>query len=165
MFGLDDVNWSKWEAIGTFFTGCVALFIALLPQILRWRDRPKIDLNEGGDYFPDYRLGFTITNNGRTTAKNVNVKLEKVIQDGTNKLRKYERFSICDTIEMLQYKDWKPIFFIQVVRDSLFMQEFNIVRKDTIIELLITGDNFKTFPESFKFIDNSEYDKVKLIKI
>ena len=163
--------------------GFVALFVAFLPQIFRWRDRPKINLehlNKEGYFkrFPDkYWLFLTIINNGRTTAKNVNVKIEKIIQDGTNQLAKNVHYSVSDTIEMLQYKDWKSIFFIEVKREGLiktptsigesdFINIANINvpfwRKDTVIELLITGDNYKASTKSFKFVDNSEYDKVRL---
>lgn len=175
---LDDaVFWSMMEALGTIATAIIALMLAGSRWILDYLNRPKLSLDVVEDVVlpigPESELfrnlDILIKNNGRLTAKNVNVKVIKVEFPSNNEIIENLEPSVLKSTS-LQWEDYCSFGLIGLgipLGDMMIINpitKWEIERKDCIITLLITGDNFKGFHKVFKYYDSDDIYQAKLLK-
>lgn len=139
----------------------------------RYRNKPKIILEHftnNGYIIKDKdwcQINLGIKNKGTITAKNINVKIESIIQDNTNKIPKSNIFLHLITIEKLQSEDYTFIPIIIVTRDNDLIEiprhRFKFERKNFDITFFVTGDNIISFRKSFEYIDSTDHNKVKFL--
>ncbi len=169
----NDCYWAMWEAIGTLLAVFVALFLASFRELKEFLDRPKIEIDKNGIFREragSLFLSLRTINKGRTTAQNVNFKIESITQNNSDVLVS----GIDKRIETginLNLQNGNPHFlplfeFLDnrelrcLIADTIYLEN-----KSYLVKILVTGDNIKPMQKTFKYIHSSEIKKIKLTMI
>ncbi len=179
--------WAMLEAVGTILAVCVALFFGLREDIRRLRSRPKISV----DYRDEFktieenscRMPLKISNEGRTAAFNVRLKILEVIQNGVNFVAHSSRMFLFD-VDSLPSGDFSVqnfLMFSKATRAQTEGKEMRVYtfsgretpgytgqyisKADTMFKLIVSGDNIVSQQLTFEFRDSDDYLEMTLVKI
>ncbi len=168
------IFWNMMEALATFAATTVALLLAYYSISEKNRNRPKIKI----EYNEEIRiadkdwcqLGIKIVNNGKLTAKNINIRIDKIMQNGYNIIPKQNVYLHLISIPALQngYSNYIPI--LQAVKDQDVvtfprMSQIRAKRDTFTIHFLITGDNISVIKKTYKFINSTDHNKITFEEI
>ena len=181
------VYWAMIEAIGTIFAASVALFFGLREDIRRWYNRPKLNV----EYFDEFksieenscRMPLKISNEGRTAAFNVRLKILEVKQNGVNFVDHSSRMFLFD-VDSLPSGDFSVQNFLMFSKATRAQTEGKAMRvytfsgretpgytgqyiskQDTIFKLIVSGDNIVSQQLTFEFRDSDDYLEMTLEKM
>lgn len=181
----DAVFWQMVEAIGTILAFVLAFSFGLGGKITSFRNRPKVklDFKDEENYVVRnikdrvIEIRLKIVNNGLTTAKRTNVKLESVIQGEMNVLKRAPHensFKLHISDEDLQNGEYKFLDLITkrgaVIEGRKKIELFTksdqkIDEHDTVFNIIVTGDNFPAFKKSFKYEHNEDVREAKFYEL
>jgi hypothetical protein len=163
-----EIDWVMWQAIGTVAAASFALIFSLRDVITRWRNRPKVVLEKqvtSDRTFIQYNL--KITNKGNTTARNINVKIESIIQDNKQIRSGSFPYQINNAIQ-LQSEEYGFLRLLMVSQNPNSMEigreGWYIDRQDSTFNILVTGDNISAIRYSYRYVNAIELSQVKLVK-
>lgn len=181
------VYWAMIEAIGTIFAASVALFFGLREDIRRWYNRPKLNV----EYLDEFksveenscRMPLKISNEGRTAAFNVRLKILEVIQNGVNFVSHSSRMFLID-VDSLPSGDFSVQNFLMFSKGARAQDEGKAMRvytfsgretpgytgqyipkQDTTFKLIVSGDNIVSQQMTFEFRDSDELSEMSLEKL
>ena len=172
------IFWGMLEAIGTISASILALYFGYRSISEYRRNRPKLEIEHNlpeliivHENFHQFML--RIKNSGATTALNVNIKVNEVIQDVENILKPPDRILVFynKNIQNGDFIDFNLFFMPKTGGVEIFYHSpgntgrKRYERKDTFVKILITGDNFSSLSYSYKLISVLDDSKISLIKI
>lgn len=171
------IDWNMVEAIGSIGAVVVALALVISGSFIKWWRRPRITIEictapveiEYPEYpGKDHRL--RIRNKGRTTAKNVTVKIKEIIYKDP-KAKDQNLYFLSPSLvenESLQWEDYHSFTALLTddVYDALLVpgKKMEFLRADCSVTFLITGDNFHGFESKWDYIDSNNLFEVELRK-
>ena len=167
------IFWNMMEAFATFAATTVALLLAYYSISEKERNRPKIKieyLEESRVEDPDWcQLGINIVNNGKLTAKNINIRIEKIMQNGDNLIPYESRYMNLRSILALQNGEYRSIAILHAHKNHTvvtFVKSQIKAKRDTfIIHFLITGDNIPAVKKTYKFINSTDHNKISFEEV
>jgi len=167
------INWDMLESATTFLAVMLALLFGLRDVIDRRRNRPQITLEHRNE--PPYvnsdeglkQLNLKTTNKGRVTAKNLNLRIQKITQNGKSVNPEKFPLDIYGEIQSLRSGDSVFVPLVEVTRKDADWMEipnsgFRFRRADTEIYVLVVGENVVGLRKSFRFVNSSDLSKVRL---
>lgn len=167
------IDWDMLKSATTFLAVMLALLFGLRDVIDRRGNRPQMTLDHRNE--PPYvksdedlqQLNLKITNKGRVTAKNLNLRIQRITQNGISV--NPERFPLDLNREVPSLRSGDSVFIPLVEvsrRDADWMEVpnsgFRFRRADSDVDLLLVGDNIVGLRKSFRFVNSSDLSKVRL---
>jgi len=144
----------------------VALFLGLRADFRMWQNRPKIVLEQEASRDRTHcQFNLKIINKGKTTARDINVKIESILQD-SEPIRSGSFPYPINTAIHLQSEEYSVIRLLLVSQNPNSMEigreGWYIDRKDSIFNVLVTGDNITAIRYSYRYVDAKELNQVTL---
>ncbi|GAG61787.1 unnamed protein product [marine sediment metagenome] len=161
------------ESVGTIVAIFVALFLGYYSFSEEKRNRPKIKIEYNEELRVEDKdwcqLGINIVNNGKLTAKNINIRIEKIIQNGDNLIPEGWRYVHFRSIPALQNGEYQFIAILNATKDQDFVtfskSKIKSKRDTFTIHFIITGDNISAFKKAYKFINSTDHNKITFEEI
>jgi hypothetical protein len=163
-----DSYWTAVGAIAQAFAGAVALFLGSYAIIMRWWNRPKVVVSHRIIKESTFhQVNLHIWNQGNTTAFNLNVTLDSVLQDDQPIQVASFPYRIGDTVN-LQSEEYQLIPLIrigdQLTNIELGHEGWYINRENSLFNILVTGDNIAAIRQAFILTDSSNLAEVRFEK-
>jgi len=166
------IDWDVLGRVTTFTAVILALLFGLRDVIERRRNRPKIILEHRSEapYVKSdgdlQQLNLKVINKGRVTAKNLNLRIQKIMQNGKNIDLAQFPLDFCEEIPSLRSGDSKLVPLLKLIcKDPDWVEisntSYRFRRANSQIDLLVVGDNIIGVNKSFRLVDLSD-SKVKL---
>jgi hypothetical protein len=158
------INWDVLGSVATFSAVILALLFGFRDVIDRRRNRPTIVLEHRseapyvkaeGDL---QQLNLKVTNKGRVTARNLNLRIQKIVQNGKRIDLAEFPLDFCEEIPSLRSGDSKLVPLLQLVyKDPDWIEvpntSYRFGRANSQIDLLVVGDNIVGVNKSFRFVE------------
>jgi len=168
-FALTEFNLLLLRTLVSIISVIVALFLGLRGDLRRWQNRPQVVLEQQDTRDRTYcQFNIKIINKGKTTARDINVKIESILQDG-EPIRSGSFPYPINTAIHLQSEEYSLIRLLLVSQNPNNMEVgregWYIDRNDSTLNVLITGDNITAIRYSYRYVDSTELNKVQLTKL
>ena len=161
-------NWNALAAIGQIISAFVALGLAFIVYFSQWWNRPKVIVSHRIIKESTFhQVNLHIWNQGNTTALNVNVTVDSILQDDQPIQVTSFPYRISNTFN-LQSEEHQliPLLRIgdQLTNMELGQEGWYINRYDSLFNILVTGDNITAIREAFIYTDSESLPQVRFEK-
>jgi hypothetical protein len=153
-----DTFWNMLAAIGQILSAAAAFGLAFIVYISHWWNRPKVVVSHRiikESTF--YQVNLHIWNQGNTTALNVNVTVDSILQDNQPIQVASFPYRIGGTFN-LQSEEHQLIHLLrigdQLSNMELGQEDWFINRENSLFNILVTGDNITAIRETFTYTDS-----------
>jgi len=162
-------------SLGTIISVTVALSFGIYPILKTYLDRPNLmlsvrDLGSTWDgsiqNYSDYEWGIMLENKGRQTAKKITMKIKRVESMDEDRIIHYNDVPLKNNFNLA----WNDYINITLIYLGPMFDDAHIISLDygdigftnCIIELLITGENFRGTEIKLKYTHSENYNDTNL---
>jgi hypothetical protein len=163
-----EFNWTALGAIAQLLSAFVVLILWFGDKFIRWLNRPQVVVSHRIVKESTFQqVNLHVWNQGNTTAVNVNVTVDSILQDDQPIQVASFPYRIGDTFN-LQSEEYQLIPLIRI-GDQLTNMEFGhegwyINRESSLFNILVTSDNISAIRESFTYTDSTMLTQLRFEK-
>jgi hypothetical protein len=163
-----DIPWDALAAIGQIISAAVALILVIIVNGSQWWNRPKVVVSHRIIKESTFhQVNLHIWNQGNTTAINVNVTVDSILQNDQPIQVASFPYRIGGTFN-LQSEEHQQIHLLrigdQLSNMELGQENWFINRQNSLFNILVTGDNITAIREVFTYMDSSSLPQVRFEK-